>query len=153
MGTVQYFRKFMAITLSTLLLSCNVYQKTPVSLDDALNTQKHVKVTTIENNDYEFRRLEKREDQLLGVTRKSSATANRLKNEPAIKEGKIWKFELKEDNIEFVFYRDEFQTKMVKIGIPVMLFGALIFAFVEGAGELSGDWHRPGETQIQTSVK
>ncbi|MCY2685974.1 hypothetical protein [Salinimicrobium sp. TH3] len=136
MKTTVVLRKFLAVGLSGILLSCNVYQKTPVSLESALQTKNHVKVTTIEKKEYEFQYLEKNNDQLLGATKKRSRTANLLKKEPIVKEGRIWKFELNEDNLQFIYYRNEFQTNMVKIGVPVFLTGLLVFAFIEG----TDDW-------------
>lgn len=65
MKTMVVLRKFLAVGLSGILLSCNVYQKTPVSLESALQTQKPVKVATIDDDELEFRRLEMINSQLL----------------------------------------------------------------------------------------
>lgn len=129
-------QKILVIGLSSILISCNVYYGTPVNVEDALKTQKHVKIVTNKNKEYEFRRLEKMEGQLLGVTKKRSATAKRLKTAPVVVEGKIWKFELNENNIEFVYYRNEFQTKMVKIGFPIFLIGGFTIFVISEINDL-----------------
>lgn len=123
------FPKFLALALVLMVFSCNVYQKTPVSLDSALQTKKHVKVATDDNREYEFRHLERSNDKLLGVTTKNSTTVKRFKTEPVERDGKIRKYELDEERIESVYYRNEFQTKLVKIGFPVFLFSLLTYDF------------------------
>lgn len=139
MRTLLYsFRQSIAIAMALLLFGCNVYRTTPVTVEDAIDSQKYVKVV-MNNHDYEFRRLEKMEERLLGVTKRRSATTRKFKQEPLIKDEKIWKYELEEESIESVYLRDEFETGMVKVGIPVLLFGSLTYAFLEGAGELGGN--------------
>lgn len=133
---LSIYQKILVTGLSSILISCNVYYDTPVNVEDALKTQKHVKIVTNKNKEYEFRRLEKVEDQLLGVTKKRSATAKRLKTLPVVVEGKIWKFELNENNIEFVYYRNEFQTKMVKIGFPIFLIGGFTIFVISEINDL-----------------
>jgi hypothetical protein len=129
MKTTATLKKLLAVSLSGIILSCNVYQKTPVSLESALQNQKHVKVTTVEEKEYEFKYLEKNNDQLLGATKNKSLAASRLKKEPIKKEGRIWKFELDEEKIKTVHYRNEFETMMVKIGFPIFIFGVLSYDF------------------------
>lgn len=61
--------KGIAYALSALMLlqSCVVYNKIPVSVDEAIATKKRVKVYTTENETYEFNKLVKEEGILYGI--------------------------------------------------------------------------------------
>ena len=62
--------KYIAIALSGLMLlqSCRVYHKAPVSVDEAVATNKMVKVYTTENKKFVFKKLVKEEDKIYGIS-------------------------------------------------------------------------------------
>jgi hypothetical protein len=61
--------KYIAYALSALMLmqSCIVYNKTPVSVEEAIATNRRVKVYTTENETYEFKKLVKEKENIYGI--------------------------------------------------------------------------------------
>jgi hypothetical protein len=62
--------KYIAYALSALMLmqSCRVYHKNPVSVDEAVATNKLVKIYTTENKKFVFKKLLKEEGNLYGIS-------------------------------------------------------------------------------------
>jgi hypothetical protein len=62
--------KYIAYALAALMLmqSCVVYHKTPVSVDEAVATNKPVKIYTTENKIYKFKKLVREEDNIYGIS-------------------------------------------------------------------------------------
>ncbi len=72
--------KSLVFILSIVLLlpSCKAYQNKTVSSEDAIITDRGVKIITYENEVYKFKSLQKLDDKLIGITTRKSETANKL---------------------------------------------------------------------------
>lgn len=72
--------KLMAIVLSVIFLlqSCKTYQSKSSTVEDAILSQKQVKVKTSENKSYQFKNVQLEDDQLIGIAKRKSKTAKEL---------------------------------------------------------------------------
>ena len=74
--------KYIAYALSALMLmqSCvvHVYDKSGVTVDEALTYTNRVKAKTFVDVTYEFDDLMREDGQLYGITKRNSKTANKL---------------------------------------------------------------------------
>ena len=72
--------KLIAIVLSVtfLLQSCKTYQSKSSTVEDAILSQKQVKVKTADNKSYIFESVQMEGDQLIGVAKRKSKTAKEL---------------------------------------------------------------------------
>ena len=72
--------KYIAYALSALMLmqSCVVYHSNTSTVEEAVMSQDRVLVKTQSNKILKFKYLRKEGDQLYGITKRKSATANQL---------------------------------------------------------------------------
>lgn len=114
-------QKFPAL-LSLLLFfqSCSVYYSGSLTVDEAVAADNKVKVVTEDNQKYKFRELQKNDDQLTGITKPNSATAEKIAGMPAEIEGKFLKVDISELVIEEIKLRNNTLSTILNIGIPVV---------------------------------
>jgi len=67
---------FLAVTF--LVQSCKVYHSGTVSVDEAISSQKRVKVKSNDNETYRFKKLDKNNGKLYGVAHRNSDAAHYL---------------------------------------------------------------------------
>ena len=89
-----------------LLQSCNIYHA-PTSVEAAVAADKKAQLVTSTNQKYKFRRLEIKNDRLIGITRPGSATAKKLAGMPAMKDGKYLEIDLSNVVIDKIKLRNE----------------------------------------------
>lgn len=106
--------------LLNLAVGCNVYESSSASVEEAVQTQKRVKVVTTENVFYEFKRLEEENGKLLGVTGKKSETAKSLTKWEHYKSGNNLMIVLPRNEIRGVFLKDRKMTNLVNFGVPLV---------------------------------
>ncbi|MGX7667436.1 hypothetical protein [Flavobacterium pedocola] len=58
---------FYLLTISLLFGSCHIYQKVPVSLDDAAASKQRVKIITANNRKLFYKRIEKTDSTYYGL--------------------------------------------------------------------------------------
>lgn len=121
MKTVSYLLVFLL-----LLQSCSVYN-IPSTVEAAVVADKKVKITTTDNQKYKFKRLEKKNDRLIGITGLESTTANKLAGTPAQINGKNLELDLSGLDIEEVELRNRSQSTAYTV---VTIIGTLAVAFL-----------------------
>ena len=69
MKTIKTQIKLIALLLSVLIIfqGCTVYKSTSVTLEEAVQVQKKVQITTIDNKKIKFKRIVKRDGKYFGV--------------------------------------------------------------------------------------
>lgn len=72
------FKPVLLLLCLASLQSCSVYHSRPVSVDDAVDSNKRVKVVTNKNKTLEFREVRWEGEDLVGLTRVNSETARKL---------------------------------------------------------------------------
>jgi hypothetical protein len=128
--------KYIAYALSALMLmqSCIVYNKTPVSVDEAVATNNKVKVYSIENKKHIFNKLVKEEDKIYGISSlkglNKSLFAQYVKEIDQKKElvKILLPFEIKEI-YTFNKKRSTILTLVAIFGPPLLIAGAIGIAF------------------------
>ena len=123
--------KWIAIALSAMMLmqSCTVYQSKTATVDEAVMSQDRVMVKTQSYNILKFKYLRKEGNQLYGITKRNSATANRLSF--MIKEDKSFNdfvtILLSRGTIKEIHLPDKTLSTILSIAIPlVSLIGVLL---------------------------
>ena len=99
-----------------LLQSCVVYQKTNVSLEQAVNAEVKTKVITKANETYKFHRISFEDGKFYGVTKKTSGYKN------------VAKIPLEDTEINKVLLKDKSTSTILSVGLGVILTGGLVVA-------------------------
>lgn len=94
------------LVLLLLLQSCSVYNR-PTTVETAVVADQKAKVITTDNQKYKFKRLEKKNNRLIGITTVGSSTAKKIAGMPAVIEGKKLKVDLSKVDIEEIRLRNE----------------------------------------------
>ena len=68
----------MLLLMCIMFKSCKVYYEHSVSVEQAVSTEKKVKLILNNNETYTFYKLIKSENQLFGITKINSVTAKKL---------------------------------------------------------------------------
>ena len=119
--------KLIAYALSALMLlqSCVVYHKAPVSANEAVVSQKKVMVKTNTDEILKFRYLIKVEDQIYGITKKTSPTAKRLfakDNEDKMFDNMVGII-LSQENIKEIRVENIALSTIIGVGILTIIIG------------------------------
>ncbi len=109
-----------------LLQSCNVYN-IPTSVENAVAADKKVKVITADNQKYKFKRLENKNNRLIGITKLRSVTANKMAGVPGEIDGKYLKIDLSNVDIEGIKLHNETGSIVLTV---VAIAGALVVAWL-----------------------
>lgn len=133
--------KRISIFLAFLLLlqSCNVYNK-PATVETAVAADEKVKVFTTDEKKYKFRRLENKNDRLIGITKEGSSTAQKLAGMPAQIDGKYVEFDISKVEIDRVLLRNKSSSTVLTVVAVAasMVVGYIVYAFMSMA--LSDDF-------------
>ena len=105
---------------------CNVYHTGSVSVDDAVNSGKRVKIATSDNLLCEFKRLEKENDQLYGVTGSKSNTSRLLAANEWTRQGKNKRIKLDENEIRGYYLKNGKMSTAVNLGVPIISAAGLL---------------------------
>lgn len=122
--------KWIAYALAALMLmqSCRVYHSKTSTVDEAVMSQKRVKIKSQIDQTYTFNYLIKEGGQLYGITKRKSETAKKLFAQ--INEDKSFdKFVgilLPNENIKEIHVHNKTLSTILSIGIPVVIVGGII---------------------------
>jgi len=138
MKTINSNIQLIAIMLSIVLLfqSCKVYRSEKVTIDDALQFTKNIKVVSSTNEIYKFKSLQKKEGEIYGIVKKTSKTAKKLANQTVENNNpKLVKIHLLKDNIKDIYLQNKSMSIVgnVFIGIGSLLAAVLLIFAIEGA--------------------
>lgn len=115
------------LPLSLLFGSCHVYQKIPVTLDDAVSAKQRVKIITANNQKLYFQNIEKVDSTYYGV----EVSRNVLVKKPFKKE-EIWQIQL----------QDKPKSRLLSISVVTVAVGLLVLVIgsnvTTGAGPVGG---------------
>ena len=100
--------------------SCSVYHNDTVSLEQAIESDNRVRVVTLDNVFYEFKKLERENGQLYGITGKKSETAKMLANHKQIPDKKSVKIALADEEIQAIYLKNKSMSRLVNYGVPVV---------------------------------
>lgn len=109
-----------------LTVGCNVYHSSNATVEEAVRSQKRVQVAFTNNVFYEFKRLQRENGQLVGITAPKSDTAKKLQEYPATQDGDILKISLKESEIEEIHLKNGTASNLVNFGVPAVIVGGVV---------------------------
>lgn len=99
-----------------LLQSCTVYS-TPATVEAAVVAEEKTKVITVDGQKYKFKRLENRNDRLIGITRQGNSTAKKLAGMPVVIKGKFLEVDLSGLEIAEVKLRNATASTLLTVGV------------------------------------
>lgn len=114
------------LVLVFLIGGCNVYHSSNATVEEAVNSNKRVQVAFSDNVFYEFKRLQRENGQLIGITSPKSDTAKNLKAYPTTRDGEIVKITLNESEIETIHLRNGTASNLVNFGVPAAIVGGVV---------------------------
>jgi hypothetical protein len=130
---MNYFTKLLlAGVLFLSFTACNVYHSGTASVDEAVESNNRVRVVTEDNVFYEFKKLQRENGQLVGITGRDSDTARMLESRPHTVEGRNAKFPFEEDEILAVYLKNRKMSNIVSVGVPLVGAAGLIGVTSEG---------------------
>ncbi len=118
-----------------LLTGCNVYHSGSASVEEAVESDSRVQVVTTDNVFFEFKRLQRENGELVGVTSPGSDAAKALTFYRQVPNGKTIKIVLPEEDIKEIHLRNKKMSNIVNIGVPIVGAAGII--------GLSSDGFRP----------
>lgn len=111
MDTQRLSLRFLSLFIILLLfISCSIYQKSSVNIEEAVSSNTKVKIVTIDERKAFYKKLEKQENVLYGWV------GNR-------------KVELNEERIKEIHLKDKSRSTLATIAIPVVVVGVAIGVF------------------------
>lgn len=122
-----------------VIQACNVYQKTPVGVEEAVRAQDRVKIVTTDKVFYEFKRLQRQNGELMGITTPDSDTAAKLTGYPQEKEGRNIMIPLDENRLEYIYLRNRSKSRLLSYGIPAVLVVGTV-AILAGDANVGGGY-------------
>lgn len=121
------------LTVIISLQSCTVYHSKIASLDEAINTGNKVKTKTQKNGTdkanlvYKFKRIEKVDDKIYGITRRNSSTHKKLMSQVSERqmEGYYVAIELTENDLHAIYLKNKTASIILSIAIPLVVLGII----------------------------
>lgn len=110
----------MWICCLILLAGCNVYHSGSASIEEAVESDSRVQVVTTDNVFFEFKRLQRENGELVGLTSPGSDAAKALTYYRQVPNGKTVKIVLPEEDIREVHLKNKKMSNIVNIGVPIV---------------------------------
>ena len=109
---------FVLCILFVFATSCSVYQKQTSSIDEAVEFGGKVKIVAVDGRRVVYNRLEKEDNDLHGIIRKS-------------------KVELNEERIREIHIKDRSKSTLVSIAVPIVVVGIGIALVANSVNNMS----------------
>lgn len=109
-----------------MITSCNVYHSSNATVEEAVSSQKRVQVVSTDQVFYEFKRLQNKDGQLMGVTAPNSDTARLLRDRPSTPNGNNIMIHLDRDEISEIHLKNKTASNLVNFGVPAALVGGVV---------------------------
>jgi hypothetical protein len=146
MRTIKSKSKCITYLLSMILLlqSCTIYHSSTGSAEQAIASNNKVRVDGSEGFSLKFKKIERIDDEIYGLTKTKSSTYKRLKGRET-KESQLDDHiyvRLSEKEIQSLHLKNRTASTVVTILVPVLAIGVLVFAgtkAVEDIGPFYGE--------------
>ncbi|MEN8125433.1 MAG: hypothetical protein ABFR32_09920 [Bacteroidota bacterium] len=111
------------------LQSCSVYHSKLVAVDEAIQSERKVKVKTNTNDTYTFKKLQIKDEQLYGITNKNSTTSKKLSEQVVADNinSKEVSIILPDDTFKEIRIKNNSMPTVLSVALPITL-GAVGFA-------------------------
>ena len=146
MKTIRKHLKLIALFFSFtfLLQSCKVYQTKTVTVDEAIQSSKRVKINTFRNDTYKFEELRKDDGKLYGITKKKSGTAKDLSFQGYEENAnsKYVKILLPDTIVKEVYLQNKTMSTVISIAVPLLIIIGVL-AIIQPGDVISGSFDGP----------
>lgn len=117
-----------AIAMSILFQSCKVYHTQNVTINEAVSSEKKVKVVLLNNEKYAFCKLIYKQEQLYGITKINSAAATSLDTlmVGCTVDGKVAKIKLNENTIKEIYLYNKTLSRVISIAGPIVIVVVIV---------------------------
>lgn len=136
MNKIKFHYKFLLLLISLLLLqSCQIYRSKSSSPMEAIEKDRRVKITFKNDKSYKFKRLQKQEDQLIGLTKSNSKSAEKFKDQifEISNDPKYVRVKINENSIEKIQVHNKTASALVNFGVPIVIGGVILVGSVFAA--------------------
>lgn len=114
------------LLLIGLISGCSVYHPDSVSIQEGVDSQNRIKITTVDNYVLELKELRREDGQLYGITGRKSETAKLLFDRPHLPDGNNIKIAFKDNEIKEIHLKDKKMSNIVNVGVPLVGAAGLI---------------------------
>jgi len=144
MGQIRSYLKFISIFFSMLIFcsGCNVYYSETASIDEAVQSSKKAKVTTIDGTNT-YKKLERMEGNLYGVRKKNSNMAKSFSSPEYIEnvDEKYINILLQEEQIREIHLKNHtLSTVLTVTAISAAVLGLTSAIFMVTAADAMTSW-------------
>jgi len=132
-----HLSKIAALLIAIISIqSCTVYHSQTASLDQAINTGNKVKIKPEKNGTvkgdlvYKFKRIEKVDNKIYGITKRNSSTHKKLMNQVSERqmESKFVAIELTEKDLHAIYLKNKAVSTIISVAIPLVIVGIMFAA-------------------------
>lgn len=118
---MKNFSLFAGVFLLVFILqSCSVYHSDSTTLEQAIQSENQVRIVTLDNVFYEFKKLEREGGQLYGITGKKTETAVLLADHKQFPKGNFIRIALSDEEVQAVYLKNKSMSRLVNYGVPVV---------------------------------
>ena len=144
MKTIRSFLKSISILLMVLitLQSCVVYYSETASVDEAVQSANRVKVVTTSNDIHKFKKLQKEDEKIYGITKANSSTAKKFSDQETteIIGSKNVSILLSDTQITEIYLKNKTMSTVLTVGAIVVPVGILVLVSINSVNNMSFDW-------------
>lgn len=129
------------LMLSIILQSCSVYHSQTATIDQAIQSADRVKIISPTNDAYKFKRIEKINEEIYGISKRKSFTAKELNSQiiPKHSDQKNVGILLIDHNISSIHLKNKSASTIITIAIPIVMIGTIIGIGYAAADNVSID--------------
>jgi hypothetical protein len=129
MKTIRRHLKMISLLLSFTILvqSCVAYHSSTASIDEAIQSNDKIKLTSEIEDNYEFQELQRENGNIYGITKRKSVTADLLSAqivEDTIDQKNV-KILLRNDQLNNIHLQNKTMSTLGTIAIPVVIVGVI----------------------------
>lgn len=129
MKTFRKHLKMISLLLSLTILaqSCVAYHSSTASIDEAIQSNDKIKLTSETEDNYEFQELQRENGNIYGITKRKSVTADLLSTQIVedTKDKKYVKILLRNDQLNNIHLQNKTMSTLATIGIPLVIVGVI----------------------------
>lgn len=117
---------FLAITF--FIQSCSVYHSNTASIDEAIQSNDKIKLTSETEDNYEFQELQRENGNIYGITKRNSVTADLLSAQIVedTKDQKNVKILLRNDQLNNIHLQNKTMSTLGTIAVPLVVVGVIV---------------------------
>ena len=127
--TRQHLKRIAMLLIFLMTLqSCSIYYSKTASVDEAIQSDNKVKVITSTNDTYKFKKIKRENNQIYGVVKKRSKTAETLSDLGIIKnsDSKTVTIFLEDITVKEFYLKNKGASTGIAVGIAVVGTAAVL---------------------------